>query len=183
MADPTPDPNPKETEEVPLEAPAGGGRKKLMILIPGVLLIVAIGVGAILFLAPGLVPEKLRFMGSKESGKEPKEKKAKAKHAEEQGHIYSMEPFLVNLADTETSRYLKVKIEVESQEAKANEEYEKRLPQLRDAVLTILSSKTYPEILDSEGKKKLKEQILQKVNRLLGTFQIKMIYFNEFVVQ
>jgi flagellar protein FliL len=175
MADPTPELKPAEKEDDPLE-PDGGRRKKLLILIPGLLLVVAVGLGAV------LVPEKVRFWGSKE-GKAAREDHAKANHAEKQGYIYSMEPFLVNLADTETSRYLKIKIEVESRESKDNEEYGKRLPQLRDAVLTVLSSKTYPEIFDSEGKRKLKEEILQKINQLLGTFQIKMIYFNEFVVQ
>lgn len=177
MADPTPDLKTEETDEGALPA-KGGKKKKLLILIAGLLIVIAAGTGAVLFFLPGLVPPGLRLWGSKEQKKE-----TKSTHTEKQGHIYSMEPFLVNLADTETSRYLKVKIEIESQEIKASEEYEKRLPQLRDAFLTVLSAKTYPEIYDSEGKKKLKEEILQRANQLLGTFKVKMIYFNEFVVQ
>jgi flagellar FliL protein len=72
---------------------------------------------------------------------------------------------------------------IESQEMKVNEEYEKRLPQLRDTILTVLSSKTYGEIADSEGKKKLREEIILKLNRLLRGFQVKTVYFTEFMIQ
>jgi flagellar FliL protein len=94
-----------------------------------------------------------------------------------------MDPFVVNLMDTEPQRYLKVKIDIESHEAKADEEFEKRLPQLRDIILTILTSKTYKEIYDSEGKKKLKEEIILKTNQLVGNSRVKSIYYTEFVVQ
>jgi flagellar FliL protein len=72
---------------------------------------------------------------------------------------------------------------IESQEMKVNEEYEKRLPQLRDTILTVLSSKSYGEISDSEGKKKLREEIIQRLNRSLRGFQVKTIYFTEFMIQ
>jgi flagellar FliL protein len=94
-----------------------------------------------------------------------------------------MDAFVVNLADTESPRYLKVKIDIESDSSKENEEYKKRLPQIRDAVLTILGSKTYKEIYDSEGKRKLKEEVILKVNQAVSGFKVKTIYFTEFVIQ
>jgi flagellar FliL protein len=176
MADPTPELKTEEIGEGP--SPAGSGKKKLLIRVVGLFILVGAGLTASLYFFPNLFPPGLRVWG-------PKGQKTEQKHSqpEKQGHIYSMDPFLVNLADAEIPRYLKVKIDMESQDAKPSEEYEKRLPQLRDAFLTILSAKTYPEIYDSEGKKKLKEEILQKTNQLLGTFKVKKIYFNEFVVQ
>jgi len=80
-------------------------------------------------------------------------------------------------------RYLKLKVEVESAESSSNEEYEKRLPQLRDTVLAVLTSKTSKEIMDSEGKTKLRNEIAARLNQLLTTFQIKTVYFAEFVIQ
>jgi flagellar FliL protein len=94
-----------------------------------------------------------------------------------------MEPFLVNLADPDQGRYLKVKIVIESTEKKPDEEYQQRLPELRDSVLTVLSTKRYQDIFDSEGKKKLKEEIISKLNQLVSHFRVKTIYFTEFVVQ
>ena len=108
------------------------------------------------------------------------EKKASANG---QGHIYKMEPFLVNLMDPAQLRYLKITLHVESNQEKPNEEYEKRLPQLRDAILIILSSKNYKDIMDSEGKTSLREEIKTKMNQLLVDLKVQNIYFTEFVVQ
>jgi flagellar FliL protein len=94
-----------------------------------------------------------------------------------------MDPFVVNLADQGRPKYLKIRMSIESQEMKVNEEYGKRLPQLRDMILTVLSSKSYGEISDSEGKMKLREEIITKLNRLLRTFQVKTLYFTEFMIQ
>ena len=102
---------------------------------------------------------------------------------ETQGHIYQMDPFVVNLADPGQFRYLKIKLDIESNEPKENEEYGKRLPQFRDAILTILSSKSYQDIIDAEGKKKLREEIINKLNQATGDFKVKAIYFTEFVIQ
>lgn len=108
------------------------------------------------------------------------EKKASANG---QGHIYKMESFLVNLMDPAQLRYLKITLHVESNQEKPNEEYEKRLPQLRDAILIILSSKNYKDIMDSEGKTSLREEIKTKMNQLLVDLKVQNIYFTEFVVQ
>jgi flagellar FliL protein len=151
--------------------PKGKKGKKKLILIAGIVLFLVAGAGAVIFFSSGLT-------GGKGHSKEVKEASANTR-----GHIYSMDPFVVNLMDTEPQRYLKVKIDIESHEAKADEEFEKRLPQLRDIILTILTSKTYKEIYDSEGKKKLKEEIILKSNQLLGNSRVKSIYYTEFVVQ
>ncbi len=100
-----------------------------------------------------------------------------------QGHIYKMEPFLVNLMDPGQLRYLKITLHVESNQEKADEEYEKRLPQLRDAILIILSSKNYKDIMESEGKTSLREEIKTRMNQLLVGPKVQNIYFTEFVVQ
>jgi flagellar FliL protein len=99
------------------------------------------------------------------------------------GHIYKMEPFLVNLADPGHPRYLKVTLHLESNQEKPEGEYERRQPQLRDAILTILSSKQCKEITTSEGKSALREEIKGKVNQLLVNLKAQNIFFTEFVIQ
>jgi flagellar FliL protein len=177
MADPSLDiaPGKKEEELVPPKP-----KKSRKLLVVGVIFIFLIGaaVGAVIFLAPGVIPDSLNLGGIKGAGKKEKEPEKK-----EQGYIYSMEPFIVNLADQDRPRYLKVRVSIESQEMKPNEEYEKRLPQLRDMILTVLSSKSYKEISDSEGKKKLREELILKLNQLLQRFQVKTVYFTEFMIQ
>jgi len=94
-----------------------------------------------------------------------------------------MDPFLVNLADPGQSRYLKITLHLESNQEKPDAEYEKRQPQLRDAILTILSSRHCRDIVTPEGKAALREEIKGKVNQLLVNLKAQNIYFTEFVIQ
>ncbi|MDI6762830.1 MAG: flagellar basal body-associated FliL family protein [Thermodesulfobacteriota bacterium] len=153
------------------------GKKGPIILIGGLFFLILVAIGSIFFFAPSLLPAGINPF--KEDGSTQEKKPEPAK----QGHIYSLDSMIVNLADTEFPRYLKIKIDIESEDEKANEEYAKRSPQLRDAILTILTSKTYPEIAESKGKLKLKEEIVLKANQLFEKFKVKTVYFTEFVVQ
>jgi len=174
MADPSIGSSSGQGEEIR----QGSKKKKRMILIGGFLLFILMMAGTVILFPPGFVPKQLDFLGRRKPSTEKKEI-----HPRIQGHLYKTEPFVVNLADSDVSRYLKIRIDIESFEAKPNEEFQKRLPQLRDAILTILSNKTYREIYDSEGKRKLKEEVIQKVNQLTAPLRVKTIYFTEFVVQ
>ena len=162
-------------------SPAPAKSKKIskwLIVLLGFILLSGGGIGAVIFFAPWGVPHSLNFLAIKNPAKGGKEATKKS-----QGHIYNMEPFIVNLADPDQPRYLKIKISLESKEIKVNEEYEKRLPQLRDTILTLLSSKSYKDISDSEGKKRLREEITSRLNQLLSSFQVQTAYFTEFMIQ
>jgi flagellar FliL protein len=99
------------------------------------------------------------------------------------GHIYKIEPFLVNLADPGQSRYLKVTLHLESNQEKPDADFEKRQPQLRDAILIILSSKQCREIMTPEGKAALREEIKGRANQVLVNLKAQNIFFTEFVIQ
>jgi flagellar protein FliL len=99
------------------------------------------------------------------------------------GHLYAMDAFLVNLAEPDDDRYVKVKVDIESTNNKPDEEYQQRLPQLRDSIIAILSTKKYSDVFDSEGKRKLKEEIISQLNQRVQHFKVKTVYFTEFVVQ
>lgn len=101
----------------------------------------------------------------------------------EMGPIRSMETFIVNLADPLGKRYLKVRMDLELSDEKMVPEVEKRLPQLRDAILTALSSKTYEEIGSLDGKMQLRAEIIAMLNQYLKTGKVTNVYFGEFVVQ
>ncbi len=168
----------KENKGSESESPkAKKGKKGLVILIGGLFFLILAAIGSIFFFAPSLIPAGINPF--KEDASTQEKKPEPAKH----GHIYSLDSMIVNLADTEFPRYLKIKIDIESEEPKGNEEYVKRSPQLKDAILAILTSKTYPEISESKGKVKLKEEIVLKANQLFEKFKVKTIYFTEFVVQ
>lgn len=99
------------------------------------------------------------------------------------GPLYSFETFIVNLADPGGTRYLKISMQAELDSDKLNEEMEMRKPQIRDIILTVLSSKTYAEVSTAQGKLALKQEIIRRINLALTTGAVKSIYFTEFVSQ
>ena len=154
--------------------------KLLLIGGAGLVVLLLIGGGIAYFFlssSPEDTSEEVSFTGKIKgmfSGKEkPKETPPTT--------IHKMDPFLVNLADPGPLRYLKVTLHVES--PMKGEEYEKRLPQLRDSVLSILTSKQFKDISTPEGKNILRGEIKEKINQVLAEAKVQNIYFTEFVIQ
>jgi len=58
-----------------------------------------------------------------------------------------------------------------------------RLPQMRDLLLTLFTSKLFAEIRTPEGKALLRDEIINRVNRSLRKDVVKAVYFTDFIVQ
>lgn len=114
---------------------------------------------------------------------EDETKTAEPRKSQEMGPIYNMETFLVNLNEPQGKRYLKAKVTLELDTVKVQLELEKRLPQIRDAVLAMLSSKSYTDISDLTGKYQLRAEIISMINSYLKTGKIANVYFTDFIVQ
>lgn len=99
------------------------------------------------------------------------------------GPIYSMDTFIVNLVDPLGKRYLKLKMELELDGALVREEVTGRMPQLKDTVITLLSSKGFEDVSSLEGKLQLRAEMISLLNQHLLSGAIKNIYFTEFIVQ
>ena len=110
-------------------------------------------------------------------------KKHKVKELTQMGPIYPLDPFTVNLVSSNADRYLKCKINFELDSPQLQQEIDKKLPAIRDMIISILSSKSVEEIQTAKGKEKLKEEIKRKVNSILVTGEIRNVYFTEFVIQ
>ncbi|MDX8389617.1 MAG: flagellar basal body-associated FliL family protein [Mariprofundaceae bacterium] len=89
----------------------------------------------------------------------------------------------VNLADTDVSRFLraKIKLEVRSEEAKIAVEGD--MVKINDLVITLFSGKKFSEIRTPQGKYALKEDLVYRINRLVGGKPVKNLYFTDFVSQ
>ena len=99
--------------------------------------------------------------------------------------IYSLKSFIVNLMDKSGvgKRYLKLTMELEIESEKSRTMIDGMKPQVRDAILLMLSSQTIKEINSVEGKLALKQRIIESLNGIFGETIIHRIYFTEFVVQ
>ena len=57
------------------------------------------------------------------------------------------------------------------------------MARLRDRILTLLTSKTYRELNDANGKELFRKEILDRLNPLLESGEVKEVLFSDFVVQ
>jgi flagellar FliL protein len=99
------------------------------------------------------------------------------------GSLVSFEPFIANLADDGGRRYLKATFQIDFGTATVPPTMQARLPQTRDLLLTLFTSKTFDEIRTPEGKQQLREEIIARVNQVLDRDLAKAVYFTEFIVQ
>ena len=99
------------------------------------------------------------------------------------GPIYPLDTFIVNLADEDGKRYLRITMNLELTQNKFEGQMNHRLPQVRDSILTILPTKRFDDIRTAEGKTLLRNEIITKLNSLFGGESVANIYFTEFVIQ
>ena len=55
--------------------------------------------------------------------------------------------------------------------------------EIRDGILTLVSSKQLADVTGFEGKALLKDDLRDRVNALLDDGEVKSVLFTEFVVQ
>ena len=117
-----------------------------------------------------------------------------------EGVMLNMSTKIINLVDPTGRRYIRVTIVAEfapddpnyetmTEEEKSaylttfQEKLNSRLPIMDDAVITLLSTKTYEDLYTAEGKEKLRAEIMDVLSKKLVDLHILSIYFTEFVVQ
>lgn len=101
------------------------------------------------------------------------------------GIICALESFIVNLMDKSASgkRYLKITIKLEVGNEERSLMIKKHEVQLRDTIILLLSGQSFKDINSMEGKLRLKQSLLTKINQILGGRIVRRLYFTEFVVQ
>lgn len=101
--------------------------------------------------------------------------------------MLSVGEMVVNLADTREIRYLKIDAVLEvrgNMEASGEGEGgEAAKAPLRDALITVLSSKTLADLNRPGGKEQLKTELMAACNKHLEEAQVTNVYFNEFAMQ
>ncbi|MFW5930992.1 MAG: flagellar basal body-associated FliL family protein [Desulfosalsimonas sp.] len=161
----------KDKEAQSTEKQPGSKKKILFIAVPLLVLLLAAGGGAYYFLAEG------RASDAKESDAGRKEEK------KEMGPLVEMEDFVVNITHRDSSRFLKLGVTLEAKNEEGKKAIEKRMPQIRDAVLLLVGNKKYDDIKDLQGKKQLKADLAANIRDLAGEDEVSELYFTDFVVQ
>jgi flagellar protein FliL len=163
---------------------AKGGKGGIAMIAAAALVSLGLGAGGAFFFASSHTPPPAAPVVSEEEAMAAHEaatqKQASDSYKE---RLYALEPLVVNVTGDGYNRFLKLRVELEASDVELKGEIEARLPQVRDALIVLLSSKQLSDITDFEGKALLKEDILERVNDLLETGDVKSVLFTEFVVQ
>lgn len=117
-----------------------------------------------------------------------------------EGIMLNMSTKIINLVDPGGRRYIRLTVVAEfapdnpefetlpeeekiAYETAFEEKLNSRLPIMDDTVITLLSTKTYEDLYTSEGKEKLRVEIMEILSEKLVDLHLLAIYFTEFVVQ
>jgi flagellar protein FliL len=99
------------------------------------------------------------------------------------GVMVPLEPFIINLANSQGNRFLKVTVTLELSSPEVHAEVNENVQKITDSILILLSSKSFEDVYSIQGKFKLKDEITTRVNRFLVLGHVKDAYFTEFVIQ
>ena len=92
--------------------------------------------------------------------------------------------FTVNLLDPGMRRYLRVNISLQHLSSQALvTEIAAREPEVRDAVIKVLRTKTVDEVATTEKVESLRQELLSSLNAVLESGDITNLFFVDFVIQ
>lgn len=170
------------------EPEAGSAPKKRSDWIGMVLLMLAVLNGAAL-VAMGFLMQKmwLRVQEVQELSKrpaiiEPETPSPAGKELQPQtlGVLYPLEGFLVNISSVDGPKYLQLRLELELGEPALEDEVARKKPAVRDAIIVLLSSRNFKQLREPNALKILRTDMMNTINRILTTGQVKAIYFTQF---
>jgi flagellar FliL protein len=189
-------PEQPNAEKAPAEAkPKGGGIMGKLMLVASVALTSAVSAGAVSWfvasralanLQPAEAATPKTAPGAEEPAETGKHDVADVAREIENWAALPLEPFVVNLADTDSARYLRIKISLmidDKSELPHLEENKALQLKLRDVILQMLTQKTSRDLINEEGKNKLREDIRAKVSAFIRKPKVVDVMFTDFVIQ
>ncbi|MCW8130158.1 MAG: flagellar basal body-associated FliL family protein [Planctomycetota bacterium] len=165
-------------------APAAGtaaapkSKKKLIVILAAGLLLGGGGAGSYFMLFAKSSGEDAHVEKKDDHGKpEP------TADTHQRGKIVILNPIVVNLRGSSGTRYLKVAIALETQNQEAVDELKEITVPLTDFLRERLASAKLEELDNTEGRNRLKREMMQGINDLLSKGFVANLYFSEFVIQ
>ncbi len=192
-----PEENTEDSSEETQEPSSGGGKKKILLFGGIGLGTVIIGVALALFvLKPMLGSNEATEEGdttTQENGKDKEKHQKKAKKKKEVRYdshgnpigtiIYVVKDIIVNPAGTGGTRFLSVSFGFALESREMEEMFKQKESIVRDALITIMSSRTVAQLTDAKQKEIIRYQIKKRVMKIMDTDEIEGVYYTSFVLQ
>jgi flagellar protein FliL len=115
---------------------------------------------------------------------DPEQAKTAEAGAETDSQVLMLDEIVINPAETGGRRYLSITVGLQmpaGEEAKAA--MDKSSPLIRDALITLLSSKHLDELADPQRRDSLKLEIKEAVNSRLKDAPVRGVVFSGYVLQ
>lgn len=136
--------------------------------------------------------EKSKEKGAEE-GKE--EEKSEDKEGEKEGSsimsfgdndlgpVAHIGTFTINLNEPGHPRYLKTMLDVEVDSSRAKDEVKARTPQIRDIVISFLSSLNLDRTRGAKAKVEIRRNLTKRINAVMTAGEVRRVFLVEFVTQ
>lgn len=161
---------PVEDDGLAPAPPPPKGKRKMIILVASALLVVTVAGGGAAAL---IVKKRAADAAAAALDEDHDEEAGPAPAARRDVHagppaFLPLDPFVVNLADADSSRYAQIGITLELRDAKSAEELKAYMPAIRNGVLMVLAHKMSSELLTRPGKERLAAEVMREAVRPLG---------------
>jgi flagellar FliL protein len=103
--------------------------------------------------------------------------------AKDIGPTYQVGDFTVNLAETSSIRFIRTGLVLELEKEGDLKEAEKREPQIRDRVISVLRTRTLADLKAPDGLDKLRTDLIESINELFVSSTVTDIFFVDLVFQ
>lgn len=100
-----------------------------------------------------------------------------------ESNFYTIESIVVNPAGTAGTRFLSCTVSFEMSDKDYLKAFEALDVQIKDLLITVLSSKTVDELADITSRNKMRREMLTVVNRMTAPAKAKAVYLTDFVLQ
>jgi flagellar FliL protein len=131
----------------------------------GLMLVLVLAIGAKVFMGGG----------GKAAAKQEKK-------VEEIGISMPLDEFLVNLNGS-SDHYLKTTMALGLKKGVTEEQVKEHIPAMRDAILTVLQTKSMKELSSPKEREALKDEVKEHVNKAVEHEPVVKVYFTAFATQ
>ncbi len=102
----------------------------------------------------------------------------------ERGELVDLDDIIVTLSSqSRRTRYLRININLEVRDTHTAQQVEERLPEMRDAVIMILSEKSVEDLNRPGGKVNLRAEIFRHLGDSIPDGRLMNVYFSDLVIQ
>jgi flagellar protein FliL len=147
-----------------------------IVIIALVAILIAVGGGSYFYIT--------KVLAARKPVVEVKKKPVSEGDDSEVKQVVELQPFIVNLSDTSDARYLRMTVSLGIGESETPEKPNPLFTtKVRNAMISVLTTKTSEQVLSAEGKAKLRKELLEAARSVSDEPQVIAIYITDFIVQ